>query len=193
MCLFSITYSVFLNYCKRRLSAKFASFILEVGWKGLSSSNCKIFPPPRVRAVSPHYDDMHSNTASTINFVISQVASGDINTSIQALAQVSGVLCRWRQHSAPKDHQLLFNRSTNYLREWWVAHLVELCVRWYMHHSEICLDDITKCTGAIWLAVLKRNVSGAFLEWTSGLPSPAFSSHSGQQLHKEAHLPADGL
>lgn len=42
----------------------------------------------RIRAVSPHFDDMHSNTASTINFVISQVASGDINTSIQALAQV---------------------------------------------------------------------------------------------------------
>lgn len=45
----------------------------------------------RIRAVSPHFDDMHSNTASTINFVISQVASGDINTSIQALAQVSEV------------------------------------------------------------------------------------------------------
>jgi len=44
--------------------------------------------------VSPHFDDMHSNTASTINFVISQVASGDINTSIQALAQVSEL--RWQ-------------------------------------------------------------------------------------------------
>lgn len=46
----------------------------------------------RIRAVSPHFDDMHSNTASTINFIISQVASGDINTSIQALTQVMGVL-----------------------------------------------------------------------------------------------------
>lgn len=46
----------------------------------------------RIRAVSPHFDDMHSNTASTINFIISQVASGDINTSIQALTQVRGML-----------------------------------------------------------------------------------------------------
>lgn len=46
----------------------------------------------RIRAVSPHFDDMHSNTASTINFIISQVASGDINTSIQALTQVTVVL-----------------------------------------------------------------------------------------------------
>lgn len=43
----------------------------------------------RIRAISPHFDDLHNSTASTINFVISQVASGDINTSIQALAQVS--------------------------------------------------------------------------------------------------------
>uniref|UniRef100_A0A8D0EYY0 Cytoskeleton associated protein 5 n=1 Tax=Strix occidentalis caurina TaxID=311401 RepID=A0A8D0EYY0_STROC len=47
-----------------------------------------LIPEPKIRAVSPHFDDMHSNTASTINFVISQVASGDINTSIQALAQL---------------------------------------------------------------------------------------------------------
>uniref|UniRef100_A0A8B9QT94 Cytoskeleton associated protein 5 n=1 Tax=Apteryx owenii TaxID=8824 RepID=A0A8B9QT94_APTOW len=47
-----------------------------------------LIPEPKIRAVSPHFDDLHSNTASTINFVISQVASGDINTSIQALAQL---------------------------------------------------------------------------------------------------------
>ncbi|XP_009704829.1 PREDICTED: cytoskeleton-associated protein 5 isoform X2 [Cariama cristata] len=47
-----------------------------------------LIPEPKIRAVSPHFDDMHSNTASTINFVISQVASGDIHTSIQALAQL---------------------------------------------------------------------------------------------------------
>lgn len=46
---------------------------------------CCVF---RIRSVSPHFDDIHNSTASTINFVISQVASGDINTSIQALAQV---------------------------------------------------------------------------------------------------------
>ncbi|KAI4823326.1 hypothetical protein KUCAC02_011919, partial [Chaenocephalus aceratus] len=45
-----------------------------------------------MRSVSPHYDDLHNSTASTINFVISQVASGDINNSIQALAQIDEVL-----------------------------------------------------------------------------------------------------
>lgn len=47
-----------------------------------------VFSVFRMRSVSPHYDDLRNSTASTINFVISQVASGDINTSIQALAQV---------------------------------------------------------------------------------------------------------
>uniref|UniRef100_H0V983 Cytoskeleton-associated protein 5 n=1 Tax=Cavia porcellus TaxID=10141 RepID=H0V983_CAVPO len=47
-----------------------------------------LIPEPKIRAVSPHFDDMHSNTASTINFIISQVASGDINASIQALTQL---------------------------------------------------------------------------------------------------------
>lgn len=116
MCLFSIAYSAYLNYRKLKLSAKFASVILEVVWKGLSFSNCKNFPPPRVRAVSPHFDDMHSNTASTINFVISQVASGDINTSIQALAQVSGVLCRWWQHSLT-DQEIIC--ESDELHIWW--------------------------------------------------------------------------
>ncbi|XP_078478550.1 cytoskeleton-associated protein 5 [Lampetra planeri] len=51
-----------------------------------------MIPEPRMRAVSPHFDDLHNSTASTINFVISQVASGDINTSIQALAQIDEVL-----------------------------------------------------------------------------------------------------
>uniref|UniRef100_A0A8C5I6V6 TOG domain-containing protein n=1 Tax=Gouania willdenowi TaxID=441366 RepID=A0A8C5I6V6_GOUWI len=49
-------------------------------------------PEPKLRAVSPHFDELHNSTASTINFVISQVASGDINTSIQALAQIDEVL-----------------------------------------------------------------------------------------------------
>ncbi|XP_074532874.1 cytoskeleton-associated protein 5 isoform X4 [Halichoeres trimaculatus] len=51
-----------------------------------------MIPEPKMRAVSPHFDDLHNSTASTINFVISQVASGDINTSIQALAQIDEVL-----------------------------------------------------------------------------------------------------
>ncbi|XP_044048307.1 cytoskeleton-associated protein 5 isoform X3 [Siniperca chuatsi] len=51
-----------------------------------------MIPEPKMRSVSPHFDDLHNSTASTINFVISQVASGDVNTSIQALAQIDEVL-----------------------------------------------------------------------------------------------------
>ncbi|CAL8357879.1 unnamed protein product [Lota lota] len=51
-----------------------------------------MMPEPKMRSVSPHFDELHNSTASTINFVISQVASGDINTSIQALAQIDEVL-----------------------------------------------------------------------------------------------------
>ncbi|XP_062245038.1 cytoskeleton-associated protein 5 isoform X2 [Platichthys flesus] len=51
-----------------------------------------MIPEPKIHSVSPHYDELHNSTASTINFVISQVASGDINTSIQALAQIDEVL-----------------------------------------------------------------------------------------------------
>ncbi|XP_039663868.1 cytoskeleton-associated protein 5 isoform X4 [Perca fluviatilis] len=51
-----------------------------------------MIPEPKMRAISPHFDDLHNSTSSTINFVISQVASGDINNSIQALAQIDEVL-----------------------------------------------------------------------------------------------------
>nr|XP_020441313.1 cytoskeleton-associated protein 5 isoform X2 [Monopterus albus] len=51
-----------------------------------------VIPEPKIRSVSPHFDDLHNSTASTINFVISQVASSDMNTSIQALAQIDEVL-----------------------------------------------------------------------------------------------------
>ncbi|NXU51845.1 CKAP5 protein, partial [Turnix velox] len=51
-----------------------------------------LIPEPKIRSVSPHFDDMHSSIASTINFVISQVATGDIHTSIKALAQIDEVL-----------------------------------------------------------------------------------------------------
>uniref|UniRef100_A0A669PJM0 Cytoskeleton associated protein 5 n=1 Tax=Phasianus colchicus TaxID=9054 RepID=A0A669PJM0_PHACC len=59
-----------------------------------------LIPEPKIRAVSPHFDDMHSSIASTINCVISQVASGDINTSIQALAQLFQVESLAREASA---------------------------------------------------------------------------------------------
>ncbi|XP_035499195.2 cytoskeleton-associated protein 5 isoform X1 [Scophthalmus maximus] len=51
-----------------------------------------MIPEPKMHSVSPHFDDLHNSTSSTINYVISQVASGDINTSIQALAQIDEVL-----------------------------------------------------------------------------------------------------
>ncbi|XP_055365710.1 cytoskeleton-associated protein 5 isoform X1 [Betta splendens] len=51
-----------------------------------------MIPEPKICSVSPHFDDLHNSTASTINFVISQVASSDMNTSIQALAQIDEVL-----------------------------------------------------------------------------------------------------
>ncbi|XP_039921943.1 cytoskeleton-associated protein 5 isoform X5 [Hirundo rustica] len=63
-----------------------------------------LIPEPKIRSVSPHFDDMHSNTASTINFVISQVASGDINTSIQALTQIDEVLKQEDKAEAMSGH-----------------------------------------------------------------------------------------
>ncbi|XP_075817490.1 cytoskeleton-associated protein 5 isoform X2 [Microtus pennsylvanicus] len=63
-----------------------------------------LIPEPKILAVSPHFDDMHSNTASTINFIISQVASGDINTSIQALTQIDEVLRQEDKAEAMSGH-----------------------------------------------------------------------------------------
>ncbi|XP_062856912.1 cytoskeleton-associated protein 5 isoform X2 [Trichomycterus rosablanca] len=63
-----------------------------------------LIPEPKIRSVSPHYDDLHNSTASTINFVISQVASGDINTSIQALAQIDEVLRQEDKAEAMSGH-----------------------------------------------------------------------------------------
>ncbi|XP_051975834.1 cytoskeleton-associated protein 5-like isoform X2 [Xyrauchen texanus] len=63
-----------------------------------------MIPERKMRAVSPHFDDMHNSTASTINFVISQVASGDMNTSIQALAQIDEVLRQADKAEAMSGH-----------------------------------------------------------------------------------------
>ncbi|NWH70604.1 CKAP5 protein, partial [Piaya cayana] len=63
-----------------------------------------LIPEPKIRSVSPHFDDMHSSAASIINFVISQVASGDINTSIQALAQIDAVLRQEDKAEAMSGH-----------------------------------------------------------------------------------------
>uniref|UniRef100_A0A8C7EZG8 Cytoskeleton associated protein 5 n=1 Tax=Oncorhynchus kisutch TaxID=8019 RepID=A0A8C7EZG8_ONCKI len=50
-----------------------------------------IIPEPKLRPVPTHFDELHAGPSSTINLVISQVASGDINTSMKALAQLFGV------------------------------------------------------------------------------------------------------
>uniref|UniRef100_A0A673Z6M8 Cytoskeleton associated protein 5 n=1 Tax=Salmo trutta TaxID=8032 RepID=A0A673Z6M8_SALTR len=50
-----------------------------------------IIPEPKLHPVPTHFDELHAGP-STINLVISQVASGDINTSMQALAQIDEVL-----------------------------------------------------------------------------------------------------
>ncbi|TSQ92631.1 Cytoskeleton-associated protein 5 [Bagarius yarrelli] len=63
-----------------------------------------MIPEPKIRSISPHFDDLHNSTASTINFVISQVASGDINTSIQALAQIDEVLRQEDKAEAMSGH-----------------------------------------------------------------------------------------
>ncbi|XP_028649672.2 LOW QUALITY PROTEIN: cytoskeleton-associated protein 5 [Erpetoichthys calabaricus] len=63
-----------------------------------------LLPEPKIRSVSPHFDDLQSNTASTINFVISQISSGDINTSIQALAQIDEVLRQEDKAEAMSGH-----------------------------------------------------------------------------------------
>uniref|UniRef100_A0A8C8GYW8 TOG domain-containing protein n=1 Tax=Oncorhynchus tshawytscha TaxID=74940 RepID=A0A8C8GYW8_ONCTS len=51
-----------------------------------------IIPEPKLRPVPTHFDELHAGPSSTINLVISQVASGDINTSMKALAQIDEVL-----------------------------------------------------------------------------------------------------
>ncbi|XP_067291850.1 cytoskeleton-associated protein 5 isoform X4 [Pseudorasbora parva] len=63
-----------------------------------------MIPERKMHPVSPHFDDIHNSTASTINFVISQVASGDINTSIQALAQIDEVLRQADKAEAMSGH-----------------------------------------------------------------------------------------
>ncbi|XP_041917900.1 cytoskeleton-associated protein 5-A-like isoform X2 [Alosa sapidissima] len=51
-------------------------------------------PEPKLRPLPTHYEDPQSSTDSTVNFVITQVASTDLNTSIQALSQLDEVLRR---------------------------------------------------------------------------------------------------
>ncbi|KAI1889583.1 hypothetical protein AGOR_G00164410 [Albula goreensis] len=87
-------------------------------------------PEPKIRAVSPHFDDLHNSTASTINFVISQVASGDINTSIQALAQIDEVLRQEDKAEAMSGH----------IDQFLIATLMQLRLIYNTHMADDRLD-----------------------------------------------------
>ncbi|KAG7467929.1 hypothetical protein MATL_G00137420 [Megalops atlanticus] len=98
-------------------------------------------PEPKIRAVSPHFDDLHNSTASTINFVISQVASGDINTSIQALVQIDEVLRQEDKAEAMSGH----------IDQFLIATLMQLRLIYNTHMADDRLDkaDIFKLYSCI--------------------------------------------
>ncbi|KAG8438277.1 hypothetical protein GDO86_008822 [Hymenochirus boettgeri] len=100
-----------------------------------------LIPEPKLRAVSPHFDDMHSNTASTINFVISQVASGDINASIQALAQIDEVLRQEDKAEAMSGH----------IDQFLIATFMQLRLAYNTHMADERLDkdDIVRLYSCI--------------------------------------------
>nr|XP_033784266.1 cytoskeleton-associated protein 5 isoform X2 [Geotrypetes seraphini] len=100
-----------------------------------------LIPEPKIRAVSPHFDDLHSNTASTINFVISQVASGDINASIQALAQIDEVLRQEDKAEAMSGH----------IDQFLIATFMQLRLVYYTHMADEKLekDEIVRLYSCI--------------------------------------------
>ncbi|XP_066438888.1 cytoskeleton-associated protein 5-A-like [Eleutherodactylus coqui] len=100
-----------------------------------------LIPEPKIRAVSPHFDDMHSTTASTINFVISQVASGDIYTSIQALGQIDEVLRQEDKAEAMSGH----------IDQFLIATFRQLCLVYNTHMADERLDkdDIVRLYSCI--------------------------------------------
>ncbi|XP_048112966.1 cytoskeleton-associated protein 5 isoform X1 [Alosa alosa] len=100
-----------------------------------------MIPEPKIRSVSPHFDDLRNSTASTINFVISQVASGDINTSIQALAQIDEVLRQEDKAEAMSGH----------IDQFLIATLMQLRLIYNTHMADDRLDkkDIFKLYSCI--------------------------------------------
>ncbi|KAM9816605.1 cytoskeleton-associated protein 5 isoform 1-T2 [Syngnathus typhle] len=89
-----------------------------------------VIPKPKMRSISPHLDDLHNSTASTINFVISQVASGDINTSIQALAQIDEVL--WQENKAEV--------MSGHIDQFLIATIMQLRLIYNTHMADDRLD-----------------------------------------------------
>ncbi|XP_022071187.2 cytoskeleton-associated protein 5 isoform X4 [Acanthochromis polyacanthus] len=100
-----------------------------------------MIPEPKMRSVSPHFDDLHNSTASTINFVISQVASGDINTSIQALAQIDEVLRQEDKAEVMSGH----------IDQFLIATIMQLRLTYSTHMADDRLDkkDIVKLYSCI--------------------------------------------
>ncbi|CAJ1057301.1 cytoskeleton-associated protein 5 isoform X2 [Xyrichtys novacula] len=100
-----------------------------------------MIPEPKMRSVSPHFEDLHNSTASTINFVISQVASGDINTSIQALAQIDEVLRQEDKAEVMSGH----------IDQFLIATFMQLRLIYSTHMADDRLDkkDITKLYSCI--------------------------------------------
>ncbi|XP_066556633.1 cytoskeleton-associated protein 5 isoform X2 [Amia ocellicauda] len=153
-----------------------------------------LIPEPKVRAVSPHFDDMHSSTASTINFVISQVASGDINTSIQALAQIDEVLRQEDKAEAMSGH----------IDQFLIATFMQLRLIYNKHMADERLgkDDIAKLYSCIignmlslfYLESLAREASmGVLKDLMHGLITLMLDTRvedleDGQQLIRSVNL-----
>ncbi|KAK1159669.1 cytoskeleton-associated protein 5-like isoform X4 [Acipenser oxyrinchus oxyrinchus] len=153
-----------------------------------------LIPEPKVRAVSPHFDDMHNSIASTINFVISQVASGDINTSIQALAQIDEVLRQEDKAEAMSGH----------IDQFLIATFMQLRLIYSTHMADERLDkdDIVKLYSCIignmislfQMEMLAREASmGVLKDLMHGLITLMLDSRvedleDGQQLIRSVNL-----
>ncbi|XP_053923572.1 cytoskeleton-associated protein 5 isoform X2 [Cuculus canorus] len=101
-----------------------------------------LIPEPKIRAVSPHFDDMHSSTASIINLVVSQVASGDVNASIQALAQIDEVLRQEDKAEAMSGH----------IDQFLIATIMQLRLIYSTHMADEKLDkdEIVKLCSCVF-------------------------------------------
>ncbi|XP_016324605.1 cytoskeleton-associated protein 5-like isoform X2 [Sinocyclocheilus anshuiensis] len=153
-----------------------------------------MIPERKIRSVSPHFDDIHNSTASTINFVISQVASGDINTSIQALAQIDEVLRQADKAEAMSGH----------IDQFLIATFMQLRLIYNTHMADDRLDkkDIFKLYSCIIgnmlslfsMEILAREASmGVLKDLMHGLITLMLDSRvedieDGQQLIRSVNL-----
>lgn len=99
-------------------------------------------PERTIRSVSPQFDDIGGgSTASTINFVISQVASNEIDASIQALAQIDEVLRSEDKVEAMSGH----------VDQFLIATFMQLRLTYDRHLADECTnkDDVIKLYSCI--------------------------------------------